>query len=253
MFNQTNVKSSVSLKLSTNVLCKDSYVARVPRSNVKLEDILSEISKDYPSLDPFVINHSAELIKKQILKFIKAGKSVNILELGTLYLAPEKTVTNVNPQVEDLPPLTLKFSPSKQILKSIEGISAESFMISNSTPQISEIISLKDGNKEGILYKGFGVRLNGSKLKVAGDFSGIFFVPQKENGDLEEDKSLWIQVDSSYLPHNTQKCIEFNIPQNAETEKSYYIAVRTSFITTTTFRKESLTGISLISVKIAES
>ena len=96
VFSPKITESSVSVTLSKNSFDKDSYIVRVPRKTLDLANIVSDIRAGYPSLDPYVINHAAELIKEQILKYLKAGKAVNILELGTMYLAPKGTVPRSN-------------------------------------------------------------------------------------------------------------------------------------------------------------
>ena len=96
MFSPKITESSVSVTLSKNSFDKDSYIVRVPRKTLDLANIVSDIRAGYPSLDPYVINHAAELIKEQILKYLKAGKAVNILELGTKY-----KIEDVNRAIEE--------------------------------------------------------------------------------------------------------------------------------------------------------
>lgn len=250
MYSKENLESTVSIKLSSCNLIKDRYVARVPRNTVKLNEIITEISENYPSLDPYVIAHSAELLKHSMLKQLKAGRAVNVLELGTMYPAPTGTVTNSNPQMEDMPSLTLKFTPSKEALSSLGSISVDSFMISDNKPQIQTICSLKDGNTDGILHRGFGVKITGAKLKLAGKDSGIFFIPAGEEGKAVNDESLWISVDASYLPQNKQKEVQFNLPESLQSDIPYYIGIRTAYLSANTSRKNSVLGISSITVRL---
>ena len=244
MFEQKTTESSVSVTLSANSFDDSTYVVRVPRKTLDLDNIVSDICGDYPSLDPYVINHSAELLKSQILKYLKAGKAVNILELGTMYLAPKGTVGRANPQVSDLPGLTLKFTPSKTATEALSGLSADSFMISDPAPQITKIISLKDGSEDGNLEIGSLVRLTGNKLKVSGDNSGVFLVPANDDGSPNTDDSTWTAADASYLPRNTAKTLEFYIPSTAQPGNEYFIAVRTAYLSGSTTRKEAVTGYS---------
>lgn len=251
MFTKSTSENTVSVTLSSNHLVKDRYVVRVPRNTVKLNEIITSICDNYPSLDPYVINHSAELLKHEILKLLKSGKAVNVLELGTLYLAGENTVSNTNPQVENMPKLTLKFASSKEAVNALSNLSVDSFMVTDCKPQIQSICSLKDGNCEGILHKGFGVRLSGYKLKLAGEGSGIFFVPLDNDNEPATDESTWIKADTSYLPQNKMKEICFNLPDALQSGKPYYIALRTSYLTNKTNRKSSMTGFSTSTVTVA--
>ena len=79
MFSPKITESSVSVTLSKNSFDKDSYIVRVPRKTLDLANIVSDIRAGYPSLDPYVINHAAELIKEQILKYLKAGKAQELI------------------------------------------------------------------------------------------------------------------------------------------------------------------------------
>ena len=74
MYNEKTTESAVSLTLSANAFDSSTYIARVPQKALGLENIVSEIAKRYPSIDPYVINHAAELLKEQILSFIKEGR-----------------------------------------------------------------------------------------------------------------------------------------------------------------------------------
>ena len=251
VFSPKITESSVSVTLSKNSFDKDSYIVRVPRKTLDLANIVSDIRAGYPSLDPYVINHAAELIKEQILKYLKAGKAVNILELGTMYLAPKGTVPRSNPQVSDLPELTLKFTPSKAALESLASLNADSFMVNDPAPQISRITSLKDGNTDGILYQGYPVRLSGDRLKVGGENAGIFFVPVNSDRLPDSDEGNWIAADLSYLPRNVSKTLEFHIPAQVQTGTEYFIAVRTSFVSSGVMRKEAIVGYSVNPVTVS--
>ncbi len=127
-------------------------------------------------------------------------------------------------------------------------------------PEISRIISLKDGSEDGSLYRGFPVRVEGSKLKIAGEAglpdgrqAGIFFVPLDSDGEPDRDEASWIAADTSYLLRNVPKTLEFNLPDAAEEGKSYFLAVRTAYSPSGRIRKEPLTGFSPSAVRVLSS
>lgn len=252
MYTPQQTESKVSLKLCTSHLLPDAYVARVSRNTVNTDTVIAAICDEHPGLDPYVIAHAADLLKNQILKTLKIGKAVNVLDLGTVYIAPCGTVPKTNPQITDLPDLTVKWTPSKITADAVKGLSASSFMIAEPEPQISDIVCLKDGNTDGNLYRGFGVVLEGNKLKVSGEGSGIFFVPQGEDATPNRDESQWIRVDTEYLPTNTAKTVQFSLPDTLQAGTEYYIAVRTSFLTRQVQRKKCVTGFSLTTVRLTE-
>lgn len=128
MFVEKPAESAVSVFLTASAFDEDTYVVRVARNAVNLDNIVSDIIANYPSLDPYVINHAVELVKDQIIKYLKEGRAVDVLELGTLYPAAKGTVSRANPQVSSLPDLTLRFKPSKQALSALSAVKPVSFM-----------------------------------------------------------------------------------------------------------------------------
>ncbi len=98
--------------------------------------------------------------------------------------------------------------------------------------------------------KGFGLKITGAKLKLAGEDSGIFFIPVDEKGKAANNESLWISVDASYLPQNKQKEVQFNLPESLQSDIPYYIGIRTAYLNANTNRKNSVWGISPITVTL---
>ena len=83
-----NSNTSLSVTLHQNYLKKDgTYYARVSRNTATFNNIISEIADENKGLDPHLLQYSAILIQKKILKMLEQGKAVNILDLGTMYIA----------------------------------------------------------------------------------------------------------------------------------------------------------------------
>ena len=245
MYTKKDTKSAVSVSLSNNSLDGGSYVVRVNRNKVKQNNIISDICENYPSLDPYTIEHAIGLVRDQILKYLEEGRAVDVMGLGTLYPAAKGTVPRVNPQVAHLPDLTLRFSPSKKALKAVSCARPLSFMVRKPEPEIVRIISLKNDAEEDVLYKGYPVRITGNKLKIAGDAGGVFFVPPDAEGQPNIDESAWIKAaDSSYLMRNYPKTLEFSLPEEVQEGMSYFIAVRTAYSPSGRLRREAVVGFS---------
>lgn len=253
MYNEKTTESAVSLTLSANAFDSSTYIARVPQKALGLENIVSEIAKRYPSIDPYVINHAAELLKEQILSFIKEGRAVNILEIVTVYPAPTGTVSSANPQSAGLPGLELRFRATKEAEAALSSVKAASCMIKTNEPSIRRVISLKDGNEAGILHKGYPARIEGENLKIVGEDAGVFLVPEDSGGEMSEDEGAWIKAaGASYMPTNKPKTLEFYLPDEAEAGKSYFVAVRTRYCRSCIPRKKAVTGFSPRLVAIRE-
>lgn len=250
MFEQEQVASYVSVKLSNNAFNPDNYVVRVPRDTVSVNGIVSEIAAGYPSIDPYVILHSLELVKAKTLELLQQGRAVDVMELGTMYLKPTGTVTRDNPQVTDLPSLTLQFTPSAAAKEAIAEVSSNSFMINDSAPEIQTVYDYATMT-EGQLTPSSVVRVTGAKMKVAVDESGyyltdngVWFVPPDTNGDPNMDEGSWIKAGESGLITNYPKKLEFYTPSGIATGTSYYICIRSTYLGKDSYRKTYVQGIS---------
>ena len=254
MFTEEPVDSYVSAKLSANAFNDQNYVVRVPFTTVSTNGIITEIAQDYPSIDPYVIQHSLELVKAKILELLKQGRSVDVLELGTLYLKPNSTVQKTDPTVSEMPSLTVKFRVNAATRSALSDVSISSFMISDPTPTIGSITSLYDGNDEGTLYQGYLVQLKGQNLKLPDaavnnstgndeTYSAIYIVPVQDDGTPNTDEAYWKKV-TGYIAKNTDTYLQFYAPDDISLHTEYYIAVRSDYLTATTYRKVPLTGYS---------
>ena len=66
-----NSSSNVSVTLHENYLKKDgSYYARVSRNTASFKNIISEIAEENKGLDPHLLQYSAILIQKKMLKML---------------------------------------------------------------------------------------------------------------------------------------------------------------------------------------
>lgn len=77
------------------------------------------------------------------------------------------------------------------------------------------------------------------------------FVPLLADGSVNADESAWIKVPEEFITRNTNVNLEFYLPRDIETGKSYCLAVRTS-VRGNKELKSALTGYSKISVTVEE-
>ena len=252
MFTEEAVESYVSAKLNNNAFNETNYVVRVPFTTVSTNGVITEVAQDYPSIDPYVIQHSLELVKAKILELLKQGRSVDVLELGTLYLKPDSTVTKDDPTVSDMPAMKVAFRVNKETRNALADVSISSFMVSDPAPTIGTVTSLYDGSTDGTVYKGYLLQLKGQNLKLPAEAAGnglgddenesaVYFAPQKDDGTMETDESEWIKV-TGYFAKNTETYLQFYPPSTLDTGDKYFIVVRTNYLTATTYRKSYLTG-----------
>ena len=252
LFEQKTTGSNVAVRLSNNSFDESTYFVRVPRDKVDIDNIVSEIAAGYPSLDPYVIIHSIELVKEQILKFLQQGKAVDVFDLGTMYLAPSGTVTKDNPQVSDLPSISLKFTPSSSAKEAISGITANSFMISDPSPQVSTVYDLYRMAEDWTVSAGQPARLTGGNLKL-GDTAddNVFFVPQTSSGEPDPDTINWIEVSASSIWTNTPARLEFWVPATLSSSTKYYIYIHSTYLAGGRSRKVAVSSYSPEVVSVA--
>lgn len=256
MFEQEQVSSYVSMRLSNNAFNEENYVCRVPRDTVSMNGIVSEITAGTSSIDAYVIMHSAELIKAKILELLKQGRAVDVLELGTMYLKPKGTVTRSNPQVTDLPELGLNFTPSTEAKEAIAEVAGISFMINDSSPEISTVLDLNTAT-EGVLTAGGFLRITGDKLKVALDDSGeleadneIAFVPVDSSGDPDPDTGNWVYLDGTKVVTNYNKKLEIWVPTTLSSSASYLIYVQSTYLGKNERRKVAVSAYSPVAYTV---
>lgn len=227
----------LSVTLYDSALVKEGeHVGRVTRNTVSLENLIAEISEDNTGLDPFVVQHSAILLQQQMLKMLRQGKGVNILDLGTMYIALKGTVKGDKPDAADIPELMIKFTPSALANEALENIVIDKIVFSESSPQIDVIIDLWTGVENQYITPGKMCSIRGSKLKLGGDEYSLKFIPLDENGE-EDLAASDVPVDIKRISKNTNGMLEFFIPEELADGKSYKIRITTSYLNLNTSRK----------------
>lgn len=62
------------------------------------------------------------LLRNAILELLKSGKAEDLLEMGTLYIKPSSSMDSLNPSINDVPDMTLSFTPSDIALEAVKGV-----------------------------------------------------------------------------------------------------------------------------------
>lgn len=239
-----NSNSVLSVTLYENHLKKDgSYYARVSRNTATFNNIISEIAEESKGLDPHLLQYSAILIQKKILKLLEQGKAVNILDLGTMYIAMKCNAKGKS-EVPEKGNFCIKFSPTQIAQDAISSLNIDKVVYVENSPEITEIIDLSNGKNDGTITQGKPLAVIGSKLKLGTADSGIYFVPIDENGIYSNDESTWIQVPSAQIFRNKPGELNLFVPETLESEKSYCIVLKTNYLSSGQVRKNSLETVS---------
>ena len=83
--------------------------------------------------------------------------------------------------------------------------------------------------EDKVLTRGMTAQITGTKLKLGGDKSGIYFAPVDNEQRLVKDSRLWVQAD--HITRNMPKTVEFFVPETLESGTSWRIVLETSLAT----------------------
>lgn len=236
-----NSASVLSVTLRENNLTKNgTYYATVSRNTATLKNILSEIAEDNKGVDPYMLQLAAILIQKKILKMLEQGKAVNVLDLGTLYIAM-KCNAKGRSDVSGSGNFHVKFTPTGLVNSALKKLAVDKVVYADGSPEITEVTALCDDNSGGGLSAGKPCRIKGSRLKIGGDDSGIWFAPV--SGSQQNGEGELVRMDDSALFRNKPTELNFFIPQSLE-PGDYQIVLRTSYLGNNKSRKSAVQTIS---------
>ena len=208
---------------------KDISYARVQRNTAYIGNIIDKVLEQNKTFDRETLLFTAGLLRNGILELLKTGKSVDLLELGTLYIKPDGSMETTSPSIGDVPVMGLAFTPSELALESVRAVSVAADVSEPTEPVIKSLYDMHLRTAGTDLSAGRTVRARGRRLKVAGnDTVGVFFAPCNEDGEYKNDVSSWIHVSEDELIDNTASTLLFNVPSGIESGK-YRLIVRTAY------------------------
>lgn len=219
---------NVTIHASKLANASGSY-ARVQRNTAYIGNIVERISKNaaVPGGTETLL-YVAGLLRDGIISFLTEGKAVDLLEMGTLYLKPTKGMESANPEISDVPKMTLGFTPSTIALDAVKDITVGADITKSNEPVPRYLLDLHTNTSGQDITSGYTARVTGTGLKVAGTNSGVFLAPCDDEGVYQMDGSDWVSVcDSETLIDNTSTRLEFNIPADT-TAGTYRLIVKTA-------------------------
>ena len=241
--------AALSVTLHQNHFRKDgTYYAKVSRNTATFNNVISEIAEENKGLDPHLLQYSAILIQKKILKMLEQGKAVNILDLGTMYIAMKCSAKGKN-DVSNNGKFCIKFSPTQIAQDTVNSLNVDKVVYVDNNPEITTITDLSTGKTDQTISKGKPVAIFGSKLKLGSSGSGIYFAPATDptaDGEFsfDLDESTWISVSKDTIFRNKPAELNFFVPETLESEKSYCIIIKTNYISNNKSRKDFVEAVS---------
>lgn len=178
-------KSKVRVTAYQNHFSKDSPASygrvQAPSDRVTASNLVASLATRHLGVDPGLILYAARLLHEETMRQLQEGKSVEILGLGTAYLATKGGMKGLNPSLEDIPKMTLKFRPAREIKERLKLVKAGSVTVAEILPEINTIQDKKTGIINGDVKKNTIVQVKGKRLKIEGDPSnanaiGIFYI-----------------------------------------------------------------------------
>lgn len=231
-----NSSSILSVTLHENKFTNDgTYYATVSRNTATFKNILSEIAEDNKGMDPFMLQFAAILIQKKILKMLEQGKAVNVLDLGTMYIAMKCNAKGKS-DVTGNGNFYIKFTPSALANEAISSLGVDKIVYADGSPEITVTTDLSTGKEDGTLSAGKPCRIRGGRLKIGGDGSGLFFAPVDSDGKMNTDESTWSTVESTAVFRNKPTELNFFVPA-ALTSGGYKMVLRTAYLSKDRSRK----------------
>jgi len=243
--NFKNADSILSVTLRKNQFSanENSFIGRVTRNTVTLENLIASIAEKNEGVSPYMIQHVANLLGTEMLRACQNGNAVDLLGMGTMYIGIAGTVSGENPGESSIPGFKISFTPSSKAQEAVDNLKVDKVIIADSNPVLNRIINTFNQNDNRILSKGKGVKVTGSRLKIVGEDAGIWFAPLDADGNISKDESSWLQVSKETVSSNKPKTLEFYVP-DAITEADYKLVIRTRYCSGDKELKSPVTAIS---------
>lgn len=148
------------------------------------------------------------------------AESVNLLDLGTLYLAASGTKGSTV-QTASVGKVHVRFTASKAFNEAVGKVEIRKIATADAGPVVDTVTDLFSEKTDGSVTAGKVLRIEGSRLKIAGDDGGVFFAVCDKDGAHSDEEDSWIK--SGRLTRNVGSTLEFFIPETLEAGKTYKV------------------------------
>ena len=228
----------VSVSLQKNHLVESEsqmYHGKVERRMYSEKNILDEVCRRLPSVDPGTAVSILNAFGDVICDALSKGYAAKFGKLGTFYVASKGLVS----AQDETPELTAKFSPSEYLRNCVKDVKIDHASFEDPKAAIFSVTDVATGKTGLSLTAGGSVLVEGSGLRVGGDGSGIWFAPLSDGQKLAADEKTWHAVDSA-LVYNMPAKLLFQMPAALEVGVHYKIVVRTRFAGKSKYERKTL-------------
>ena len=158
------LSDTVNVTMHTlTVLDKNVSFAKVKRNTAFIGNIVSKILEHNKVLDRETLLYSAGLFRNAILELLKSGKAVDLLEMGVLYIKPNGSIDSETPDIEDIPKMTLSFTPSDIAIEAVKDVTAGADISTTNEPLLSALYNIHTRKSGTELSIGYSARITGKR------------------------------------------------------------------------------------------
>ena len=210
----------------------DIEFLRVPRLTSDVNSLISTAKTYDADINTYEMKLFLSLFKRAVLEKLAAGRSVELLGLGTLYITASEDESSGTT-------FSLAFTPSSEARAAVQNLSANVSESVTKVPTVTEISDLKTNSTGDTLTYANAIKVKGTNLKLA-DYDDdnkayVYFAACDSEGTIaSNDKSTWISVTLDKMNTNKPSELTFYLPDElaAGTYKmiilTYYSSGKTS-------------------------
>lgn len=239
---QLTIKAYKNYLGASGVMESSFGKVQAPSARVNISNLSALIADRNSGVEPAMISFVARLLHEETMRQLHAGKSVEVLGLGTVYVATKGAMKGLKPSLADVPKMVLKFKPSKIAKAKIRNIDSCLVVPVTITPVINLIEDLMTKDITGVIKKGSAIKIKGKRLRVEGNKSevGLFFV--RDDGER-------FKIDINAIIRNEPATLEAILPTQIDIG-TYTVEVVNQGKFKDTFSKNIRRGSSTFTVRV---
>lgn len=175
-----------------------------PSNRVNISNLAALITDRNAGIQPGMVSFVARLLHEETVRQLREGKNVEVLGLGTVFVATKGSMKGLKPGVADVPKMTLRFRSAKEIRKIVQSISAGSVTPVEIKPEINVVYDMKT-KKVNEVKQGSVMQIKGKKLRVEGNSADIGLYLVKSDGSK-------LKIPADHIIRNDPSTLEVILP-----------------------------------------
>ena len=223
------------------------YAAKVKTQSATIEDVANAVLEDGNEYTKetllAVYNHMEDAIRE----LVTSGHTVTTENI--VYVPKIKgTFDKDGLWDSDANSYSCAVNPAQTFRQELAAVtpSFTGYVNASGGAQIETITDVTTGETSGALSAGGAVIVTGTKIKVTGDDSGLWFVTSDDNGEYDDDGTSY---EVTLFAVNDPSKLVFSLPDEL-TSGTYYIVIKTRFASSGTLLKTVRTIVSDTAVTV---